>query len=57
MRIKQPKMLFPAGKERRPPQEIPSEADRIKARLARMPAKPQKDKDKAPAKADSKSHD
>jgi hypothetical protein len=57
MRIKQPKKLFPAGKEKRPPQEIPSEADRIKARLARMPAKPQKDKDKAPAKADSKSHD
>jgi hypothetical protein len=55
MRIKQPKMLFPAGKEKRPPQEIPSEADRIRARLARVPAKPQKDK--APAKTDSKSHD
>ena len=51
MRIKQPKVLFPAGKEKRPVQEIPTEADRIKARMAaRSP------KDIAPAKADSKSH-
>jgi hypothetical protein len=54
MRIKQPKVLFPPGKEKRPTQEIPTEADRIKARMARMAAKPQKDI--APAKAASKSH-
>jgi hypothetical protein len=39
MRIKQPKMLFPAGKEKRPRQDIPTEAARIKARMARMPGK------------------
>ena len=54
MRIKQPKMLFPAGKEKRPAQAIPTESDRIKARMARMPAKPPKEID--PAKADPKSH-
>jgi hypothetical protein len=54
MRIKQPKVLFPAGKEKRPAQEIPTEASRIKARMARMAAKPPKDI--APAKTDSKSH-
>jgi hypothetical protein len=54
MRIKQPKMLFPAGKEKRPAQEIPTEADRIKAWMARMAAK--SPKEIAPAKADPKSH-
>lgn len=54
MRIKQPKVLFPAGKEKRPVQEIPTEADRIKARMARIAAK--QPKDIAPAKTDSKSH-
>jgi hypothetical protein len=54
MRVKQPKVLFPAGKEKRPTQEIPTEADRIKARMARAAAKPQKDI--APVKTDSKSH-
>jgi hypothetical protein len=54
MRIKQPKVVLPAGREKRPTQEIPTEASRIKARMARMLAKPQKDI--APAKADSKSH-
>ena len=39
MRIKQPKMLFPAGKEKRPKQDIPTEAARIKARMARTPGK------------------
>ena len=51
MRIKQPKNLFPAGKEKRPIQEIPTEADRIKARMAARPPK-----DIAPAKTDSRSH-
>jgi hypothetical protein len=39
MRIKQPKMLFPRGKEKRPRQDIPTEAARIKARMARMSVK------------------
>jgi hypothetical protein len=39
MRIKQPKMLFPGGKEKRPKQDIPTEAARIKARMARVSAK------------------
>lgn len=39
MRIKQPKMLFPAGKEKRPRQDIPTEAARIKARMARTSGK------------------
>ena len=39
MRIKQPKMLFPTGKEKRPRQDIPTEAARIKARMARTPGK------------------
>jgi len=39
MRLRQPKVLFPAGKQKRPRQDIPSEAARLKARLARMPAR------------------
>jgi hypothetical protein len=39
MRTKQPKVLFPTRKEKRPHQEIPTEAARIKARLARLPSK------------------
>jgi hypothetical protein len=39
MRTKQPKVLFPAGKQKRPRQDIPTEASRLKARMARMPAR------------------
>jgi hypothetical protein len=53
MRLKQPKVLFPARKEKRPTQDIPTEASRIKARMARMPAKSQKEI--APEEVDSKS--
>jgi hypothetical protein len=52
MRIKQPKMLFPAGNEKRPRQDIPTEAARLKARMARTPPKAREDM--APAKADPK---
>lgn len=49
MRLKQPKALFPASKERRPKQDIPSEAARIKARMARRPSKSGADIDSADA--------
>jgi hypothetical protein len=49
MRIKQPKMSFPDRNERRPKQDIPTEAARIKARLARMPARPDEDSGAATA--------
>ena len=39
MRLKKPKVLFPTGKERRPRQDIPTEAARLKARMARAPRK------------------
>jgi hypothetical protein len=39
MRTKQPKVLFPAGKQKRPKQDIPTEASRLKARMARMPTR------------------
>ena len=39
MRIKQPKELFRNSNERRPKQDIPTEAARIKARMARTPGK------------------
>jgi hypothetical protein len=35
MRTKQPKTLFRASNERRPKQDIPTEAARLKARMAR----------------------
>jgi hypothetical protein len=38
--MKQPKILFPARHEKRPRQDIPTEAARIKARMARMPSRP-----------------
>jgi hypothetical protein len=50
MRTKQPNVLFPTRKERRPRQEIPTEAARIKARMARVASKPRPDAE--PAKAD-----
>ena len=40
MRIKQPKELFRNSNERRPKQDIPTEAARQKARAARRPQKP-----------------
>jgi hypothetical protein len=40
MRIKQPNKLFPARNEKRPGQDIPTEAARIKARMARIPKPP-----------------
>ena len=55
MRIKQPKMLFPTGKEKRPRQDIPTEAARIKARMARMPPKAGENSELGKAKADPKS--
>jgi hypothetical protein len=54
MRTKQPKMLFPTRKEKRPHQEIPTEAARIKARMARIAAKAGADAEPAGAKADPK---
>jgi hypothetical protein len=54
MRTKQPKMLFPTRKEKRPHQEIPTEAARIKARMARIAAKADADAEPAGAKADPK---
>jgi hypothetical protein len=53
MRTKQPKVLFPASREKRPSQDIPTEAARLKARMARMPPKPREEV--APAKTDPKS--
>jgi hypothetical protein len=52
MRIKQPKVLFSAGGQKRPKQDIPTEAARIKARMARVSVKSRDDV--AAAKADSK---
>jgi hypothetical protein len=40
MRIKQPKELFRASNERRPKQDIPTEAARLKARMARRAQNP-----------------
>jgi hypothetical protein len=55
MRTKQPKMLFPTRKEKRPHQEIPTEAARIKARMARIAAKAGADAEPADAKEEPKS--
>ena len=52
MRIKQPKVLFPVGDQKRPKQDIPTEAARIKARMVRVSVK---SRDGVPAaQADSK---
>ena len=40
MRLKQPKELFRNSNERRPKQDIPTEAARLKARTARRSQKP-----------------
>ena len=55
MRTKQPKVFFPASREKRPRQDIPTEAARIKARMARMPSKAPADVEAAPAQSDPKS--
>ncbi|WP_158812724.1 hypothetical protein [Methylocapsa sp. S129] len=54
MRTKQPKVLFPASREKRPRQEIPTEAARIKARMARMPQKSPQDDEPAAGRSDPK---
>ena len=54
MRIKQPKLLLPASREQRPRQDIPTEAARLKARMARMPPRPRTDLEPEQAKSDPK---